>query len=91
MKASQEWQPILVGTAFDLTVIGKGVEHGICNFRFPNGTLVLILVPVLNHIDLSSGCVVLCIICIIYLSVFPLFVMSIANVFCKDRVYRLKD
>lgn len=68
MKASQEWQPILVGTTFDLTVIGKGVEHGICNFRFPNGTLVLILVPVLNHIDLSSGCVVLSIICIIFVS-----------------------
>lgn len=39
---------------FDKSVIG---HDGICNFRFPYGTLVLIFFPLLSHIDLSSGCV----------------------------------
>lgn len=37
-----------------LSVIGY---DGICNFRFPYGTLVLIFFPLLSRIDLSSGCV----------------------------------
>lgn len=39
---------------FDTSVSG---HDGICNFRFPYGTLVLIFFPLLNHIDSSSGCV----------------------------------
>lgn len=39
---------------FDTSVVG---HDGICNFRFPYGTLVLIFFPLLNHIDSSSGCV----------------------------------